>query len=314
MTWIVGLVALLYGSFLAAADTSYADNCSSPGDCFGTAGSFNVAVLGIFSLIALSLLLDFAPQVRAKSPSNDRPGRGANTERLSWFERVLGVVPVIGADGSTLAGDRALDAGADSRNTANAAADPNKTADPNSTAAVTTAEGGKADHASVDAEKGDEDANDFGKAARAAADVAKAAEAQAAEASAALEAERFTALTKDPGQGGVITPRTTQEARVALDLEKAGQLSSPVIREPTGAADFLDGKGNAWNYMTSNPDFSPKAGGYSLDDSLTKIAQDLGNRRGIIFDRSNMSPAAAAEFKAAVDSVRSWAGRILWWP
>src|SRR4051812_2920227 len=81
----------------ATTSPAFADNCSSPGDCFGTAGSFNLAALGALALLALSLLLDFSPVGNVKGVIEGVSGVDAITgEKLKWWERALGFAPLIG--------------------------------------------------------------------------------------------------------------------------------------------------------------------------------------------------------------------------
>lgn len=92
-----------------------ADNCGTPSDCFGVAGSFNTAALGLLGLAALSLLLDFVPVIgTGKGLAEAVTGRDAITgQPLSWWERALGVVPVVGGLAAVGSTARAADAVAD---------------------------------------------------------------------------------------------------------------------------------------------------------------------------------------------------------
>lgn len=94
-----------------------ADNCGTPADCFGQVGSFNLATLGLLGLATGSLLLDFVPVVgTTKGVVEAILGRDLLTgKRLSWWERGLGVLPVVGGlaavAGVARAADRAADLG-----------------------------------------------------------------------------------------------------------------------------------------------------------------------------------------------------------
>jgi hypothetical protein len=100
-----------------SAVPALADNCGTPADCFGQVGSFNLAALGLLGLAAGSLLLDFVPVVgTAKGVVEAILGRDLLTgEKLSWWERGLGVLPVVGGvaaiAGVARAADRAADLG-----------------------------------------------------------------------------------------------------------------------------------------------------------------------------------------------------------
>lgn len=111
---LLGLTVLW---LVLSAVPALADNCGTPADCFGQVGSFNLATLGLLGLAAGSLLLDFVPVVgTAKGVVEAILGRDLLTgEKLSWWERGLGVVPVVGGvaalAGVARAADRAADLG-----------------------------------------------------------------------------------------------------------------------------------------------------------------------------------------------------------
>lgn len=90
--------AALVWALQLVTGTAWADNCGSPADCFGAAGSFTTASYGLLALVGLSLLLDFLPVVgTGKGIVEAVTGRDLVTgEELAWWERALGVVPVVG--------------------------------------------------------------------------------------------------------------------------------------------------------------------------------------------------------------------------
>jgi Flp pilus assembly pilin Flp len=124
---------------------------------------------------------------------------------------------------------------------------------------------------------------------------------------------RLNELAKDPGQGGKITPKTLQEARVALDLERSGRLTGPVTRSPDPMADFIDGNGQKWDVKTFNSNFPPSKGGYTLDASMQQIGRELNRKENVILDTSNLSPAAITELTNAVNAA-GWADKVIFWP
>jgi hypothetical protein len=97
------------GQLLAWTVTVLADNCGTPADCFGSAGSFNLAALGLMGLVALSIILDFVPFVgTAKGVVEAVTGRDLITgQELAWWERGLGIIPVVGGV-AAIAGVRKL--------------------------------------------------------------------------------------------------------------------------------------------------------------------------------------------------------------
>jgi hypothetical protein len=125
--------------------------------------------------------------------------------------------------------------------------------------------------------------------------------------------ERLAELAKDPAIGGKVTAKTTREAEAALGLEQAGELRTPVKRDPTGGADFIDGAGRAWDVKAFNSRFPPRSGGFELGDALTKIKKALDSGENVILETRDLSPAHLADLKRAVDA-QGWSSRIRWWP
>jgi hypothetical protein len=177
---LVGLALSVW--IIAVPKPAFADDCSSPGDCFGVAGSFNFAVLGMLALIALSLLLDFSPVGTLKGILEGVTGRDLVTgQSLSWWERALGLFP----------GVRAIAAGA----------------------ASVAAEAAKAAEAAADAAKTAAAAGDAAKAANAAADAAKAADA-------ARDAAKAAEAAGDAAKGGANAEDAATDAAKAQDAAK----------------------------------------------------------------------------------------------
>lgn len=95
----VGVVAGAL-TYLAYPSPAYADNCGSLVDCYRTAQAALAALIGLSVLfgVVLSMALDFVPVVgTAKGLVEAATGRDLITgQELAWWERLLGVVPVLG--------------------------------------------------------------------------------------------------------------------------------------------------------------------------------------------------------------------------
>lgn len=91
-TWTV---TALVGLFTAAPAS--ADNCSVFADCYGVTNSAAEAAFGLALLAALSMVLDFIPVIgTAKGAIEAITGRDLLTgHELAWWERALGVVPIL---------------------------------------------------------------------------------------------------------------------------------------------------------------------------------------------------------------------------
>jgi hypothetical protein len=111
-TALLATVTIVAWVMIGWATPALADNCGSPSDCFGVAGSFGTASNGMLALVGLSLLLDFIPFVgTGKGIIEAITGRDLITgQELAWWERALGVVPVVGGLSSVGGIARAADA------------------------------------------------------------------------------------------------------------------------------------------------------------------------------------------------------------
>jgi hypothetical protein len=141
---------------------AYADNCGSLSDCYFTARSALAALVGLSVLfgVLLSIMLDFLPGIgTAKGIVEAVTGEDLVTgQELEWWERVLGVLPVLGG----LVG--AIAAVSKVANAADAASDLARGAD----------RAGDAADAASDAARGTDRASDTARGAEGAEDAARA--------------------------------------------------------------------------------------------------------------------------------------------
>jgi hypothetical protein len=116
----VVLLALTGLWLLGLAGPALADSCGSPADCFGQAGSFGATAFGLLGLAGVSLFLDFVPVVgTGKGILEAALGRDLLTgQELSPYERILGVVPLVGGVAAVGGAARAVDRVGDAVDTA----------------------------------------------------------------------------------------------------------------------------------------------------------------------------------------------------
>lgn len=124
------------------------------------------------------------------------------------------------------------------------------------------------------------------------------------------DAQRLAELATDTSSGGEISTRSMRKARAMLGLEKAGLLSAPVRRDPTGAADFVDGRGVSWNAHDLS---SSHQGGHNVLASVIEIGVDLLSGDNVILITDNLNTETTKELSAAVDSA-GLSDRVLLWP
>lgn len=161
-----------------------------------------------------------------------------------------------------------------------------------------------------------EDAGAAGRVAARGEDVAEEAAASHATAGANQfnrTPEEFDSLAADPAHGGKIDPKSIQERTVGLDLEKAGKVPGPIVRDPTGAAEFIDAAGTKWDVKGFNSNFPPRKGGFSLARDAEKVDKSLALDENVMLDTSKMKPADVAALKQE-GLARGWGDRVRYWP
>ncbi|MEU7820823.1 pre-toxin TG domain-containing protein [Catellatospora sp. NPDC049133] len=219
--------------------TAYADNCGSMSDCYYTARAALAALVGLSVLfgVLLSIGLDFVPVVgTVKGVIEAITGKDLITgQELAWWERLLGIVPVVGGIAGVAAGiskgARAIDDVADLGRAVDRAADAAEAARDAERAAEAAREVERAAEAAREAERAAEAAREAERAAEAARDAERAREADRAaeaaqEAERAREAERAAEAARDAHQRELgMDPATGRyraaEGETALRVEDA---------------------------------------------------------------------------------------------
>jgi hypothetical protein len=120
-------------------------------------------------------------------------------------------------------------------------------------------------------------------------------------------------LAKDPAHGNKIEPKGIQERQIGLTLEARGDLKPPIKRDPSGAAEFIDGDGVKWDIKGFNSNYPPKKGGFSLNRDLGKIEAELNKGEHVILDTTQLSPTHLQELQVAIQA-KGWSGKIRWYP
>ena len=143
---------------------------------------------------------------------------------------------------------------------------------------------------------------------------------QAVDASNSSEPARFSrtqaeldSLARDPSHRGQITPKTEQERRVGLDLEAKGIIPGKITRDPTGAAEFIDGKRQKWDVKSFRSNRLPRKGGFDKRKDADKVDKSLDQGENVIVDTSNMTAGDIAALKSE-GGVRNWGNKVVYWP
>ncbi len=126
--------------------------------------------------------------------------------------------------------------------------------------------------------------------------------------------ERLPALATDPAhKGKPPLPKTLREAEVGLNLEQAGKFPGPIIRDPSGAAEFIDKSGQKWDVKTFHSGFPPKKGGFLLERDVAKIEAEIAKGENVILDTYKLSSEHIQQLQDEMQK-RGLSDKILWYP
>lgn len=125
--------------------------------------------------------------------------------------------------------------------------------------------------------------------------------------------EEFENLARDPAQGNAIIEKSIHERTVGLALEAQGKLKPKIKRDPSGAAEFIDGNGIKWDVKSFNSKFPPKKGGFTVEKGTRKIEEELRKGENVILDTTNLSPGHVEQLRGAVEA-KAWGDKIVWFP
>jgi hypothetical protein len=120
-----------------------------------------------------------------------------------------------------------------------------------------------------------------------------------------VDPARFEALARDPGKGWNVDANGIEEARIAIRLERSGQLTD-VVRSPDPRADLIEdgGAGQSWDVK------SYRAGDFAIDRIVADIADEIRSGCSVIVNTSHLDTGQVVQVRQAV-SARPWAGRVI---
>jgi hypothetical protein len=124
---------------------------------------------------------------------------------------------------------------------------------------------------------------------------------------------RLNELAKDPAHGGKISPKSLQEAEAGLSSEESGKIPGPIQRDPSGAAEFIDGNGQAWDVKGFNSNFPPEKGGFDLARDFGKVQDEIAGGENVIVDTSKMNPADVQSLSNAINNA-GLGDNVVWYP
>ena len=123
----------------------------------------------------------------------------------------------------------------------------------------------------------------------------------------------YEILAKDPAHGGRSNAKNEQERLVGLELEQRGAVPGKLTRDPSGAAEFIDGTGQKWDVKGFNSSFKPSKGGFNLQVDAGKIDKSLKQGENVMVDTSRMAPPDVTALKTEGET-RGWGNKVIYWP
>jgi hypothetical protein len=128
-----------------------------------------------------------------------------------------------------------------------------------------------------------------------------------------LDEGKVFRLAQDPAHGNRLTNNGRDEAVIGLTLETLGYLPGPIVREPSGKAEFVDAKGTQWDVKRFNSHWPIRTGGFELVRAMQQLVDQIQAGENVIIDTTNLKRLDWARLRAQVKQ-QEWADRILWYP
>ncbi|WP_238010143.1 hypothetical protein KZZ52_05500 [Dactylosporangium sp. AC04546] len=142
---------------------------------------------------------------------------------------------------------------------------------------------------------------------------------------------RVQELAKDPADGGKVTPESTREAQVGLEMERNGALAGPIERAPLDNSnpafqkdqgDFIDANGQRWDVKSPNEYYRSgdkqgelmppeQPGRYNGETFERQVDGELAKGEHVIVDTKNLTDESAADVRQRVAAREDWNGKVL---
>lgn len=128
--------------------------------------------------------------------------------------------------------------------------------------------------------------------------------------------EELDMLAKDPAHAGstrdVDIDKGIHEREVGLGLEERGDLVGPIIRDPSGAADFIDANGQAWDVKSFNSYYPVRNGGFQIDKSMEQIIKSINKGEYVILDTTDLIQEHLDQLLEEIEK-QGLGGKVLIW-
>ena len=111
----------------------------------------------------------------------------------------------------------------------------------------------------------------------------------------------------------IISEKSLREADVGLGLESQGKLKGPIVRDPSGAAEFIDAEGTKFDVKAFNSNFPVRKGGFSLERDVAKIESEIESGENVILDTENLTDEHIQQLREEI-TAKGLDDRVLWYP
>jgi len=125
--------------------------------------------------------------------------------------------------------------------------------------------------------------------------------------------EELDALAADPSHGGAIREQGLREREIGLGAEEAGLVPGPIVRDTTGAAEFIDANDQAWDVKGFRSGFPASAGGFDVTTDVAKIERELRSGHNVIIDTGFLTETDLQSLQEEVER-RGISDRVVYWP
>ena len=125
--------------------------------------------------------------------------------------------------------------------------------------------------------------------------------------------EEFDDLAADPARGGAVDASSERERTIGLGAEQSGLINGPIVRDPSGAAEFIDVDGQAWDVKGFRSDFPVSSGGFGIEQAMNNVEKELRSGHNVIIDTCNLSVEHLEELRTEIER-RGYADRVVYWP
>ena len=120
--------------------------------------------------------------------------------------------------------------------------------------------------------------------------------------------EAYRKLASDPAQGGIADSKGREERDATIKAVRDGKIRGPLVRDPTGHADFRDVNGKDWDVKSFRSNYE---NGFNQKKSADSIDEELRVGENVVVNTANMS-ASDVEKLQSEGARRGWGSRVVY--